>query len=65
MSSHVLSFGPRDHYLELAPRYWRITPARLDREELDREVGWLTVPELPLPTMLSSDAIATPLSPAP
>lgn len=26
--------------------------ARLDREELNREVGWLTIPELPLPTML-------------
>lgn len=28
--------------LELAPRYWRITRARLDRTELDREIGWLT-----------------------
>jgi hypothetical protein len=55
----------RDRYLELAPRYWRITRARLDRQELDREVGWLTLPGLPLPTMLPSDALATPLTSAP
>ncbi len=54
----VLPHWPHDRYLELAPRYWRITRARLDRGELDREVGWLTVPELPLPTMLPSDALA-------
>jgi len=46
---------------ELAPRYWRITRARLDRAELDREVGWLTVPELPLP----SAALAAPPAPVP
>ncbi len=40
------------HYGELAPRYWRIAHDRLDRKELDREIGWLTVPEPPLPTML-------------
>jgi hypothetical protein len=28
------------------------------KAELDREIGWLTVPELPLPTMLLSDAFA-------
>lgn len=28
--------------------------------ELDRELGWLTVPELPLPTRLPSDALAAP-----
>jgi hypothetical protein len=60
----VLPHWPRDRYLELAPRYWRITRARLDRNELDREVGWLTVPELPLPTMLPSVAFAAPPSPA-
>jgi transposase len=46
----VLPHWPRDRYIELAPRYWRITCARLDPDELDREVGWLTVPEQPLPT---------------
>jgi hypothetical protein len=45
----VLPHWPRSRHLELAPRYWRITRARLDRKELDREVGWLTLPELPPP----------------
>ena len=58
----VVPHWPHDRYLELAPRYWRITRARLDRKELDREVGWLTIPELPLPTMLPSAAFATPPS---
>lgn len=61
----VLPHWPRDRHLELAPRYWRITRARLDRKELDREVGWLTLPELPLPTMLPSDLLAASSSPAP
>jgi transposase len=60
----VLPHWPRDRYIELAPRYWRITRARLDRDELDREVGWLTIPQPPLPTMMPSSA-AAPLSPAP
>jgi transposase len=47
----VLPHWPRDRYLELAPRYWRITRARLLAAELDCEVGWLTIPEPPLPTM--------------
>lgn len=46
----VLPHWPRDRYLELAPRYWRITRARLRPDELEQEVGWLTIPE-PLPTM--------------
>src|SRR5206468_13110006 len=47
----VLPHWPRDRYLELAPRYWRITRARLRPDELEEEVGWLTIPEPPLPTM--------------
>lgn len=47
----VLPHWPRDRYLELAPRYWRITRARLRSDELEQEVGWLTIPEPPLPTM--------------
>lgn len=47
----VLPHWPRDRYLELAPRYWRITRARLRPDELDHEVGWLTIPEPHLPTM--------------
>ena len=46
----VLPFWPRDRYIELAPRYWRITRARLDPRELELEIGWLTIPEPPLPT---------------
>lgn len=46
----VLPHWPRERFIELAPRYWRITRARLDSEELDREIGWLTVPEPALPT---------------
>jgi len=46
----VLPFWPRDRYIELAPRYWRTTRARLDPKELELEIGWLTIPEPPLPT---------------
>lgn len=46
----VLPFWPRERYIELAPRYWRITRARLDPKELELEIGWLTIPEPPLPT---------------
>jgi transposase len=53
----VLPHWPRDRYLELAPRYWRITRARLRRDELDHEVGWLTIPE-PLPTMPATNLIS-------
>jgi hypothetical protein len=52
----VLPHWPRDRYLELAPRYWRITRARLRPDELDREVGWLTIPE-PLPTMPAINSV--------
>jgi transposase len=54
----VLPHWPRDRYIELAPRYWRITRARLRRDELDREVGWLTIPEPPLPTMMPASVLA-------
>ena len=46
----VLPHWPQDRYIELAPRYWRITRARLDPIELEREIGGLTIPEPPLPT---------------
>lgn len=45
---HVLPYWPRDRYLELAPKYWRATRARLDPKELERELGPITVPP-PLP----------------
>ncbi|MCW5816756.1 MAG: transposase [Labilithrix sp.] len=44
----VLPYWPRDRYLELAPKYWARTRARLDAEELKLAVGHVTVPP-PLP----------------
>jgi transposase len=55
----VLPHWPRARHTELAPRYWRITRARLRRDELEREVGSLTIPEPPLPTMMPTDALAS------
>ncbi len=43
----VLPHWPRNRYLELAPKYWNGTRARLDVDELAREVGHLTVPPPP------------------
>ena len=40
----VLPHWPRDRYLELAPKYWAATRARLDAAELACELGPLTVP---------------------
>ena len=42
----VLPIWPRDRYLELAPRYWAATRARLDPRELELPVGNVTVPPL-------------------
>jgi len=40
----VLPHWPRGRFLELAPRYWSVTRARLDPAELTAELGPLTVP---------------------
>jgi transposase len=40
----VLAHWPRDRYLELAPKYWAATRARLAPAELAAEIGPLTVP---------------------
>jgi hypothetical protein len=45
----VLGQWPKDRYLELAPRYWAATRARLDPAELAKEVGPLTIPDPALP----------------
>jgi transposase len=45
---HVLPFWPRDRYLELAPKYWAATRARIPAAELAVEIGNITVPP-PLP----------------
>jgi len=42
----VMPHWPRERYLELAPKYWTATRARLDPAELAREVGELTVPAI-------------------
>jgi len=46
----VLPHWPREHYIELASQYWRITRARLVAAQLANELGLLMVPEKPLPT---------------
>lgn len=43
----VLPFWPEDRYLELSPREWAKTRARLDDAELRAEVGTITVPPPP------------------
>jgi len=43
----VLGHWPRDRYIELAPKYWTKTRARLDPVELANEVGPLTIPPAP------------------
>lgn len=40
----VLPHWPDDRHLELAPKYWLATRARLDADELGRELGPLTIP---------------------
>jgi transposase len=46
----VLAHWPKDRYLELSPKHWAATRARLDPAELKAEVGELTIPE-PLPSL--------------
>jgi transposase len=45
---HVLPYWPRDRYLELAPKYWAATRARIPANQLAVEIGDITVPP-PLP----------------
>lgn len=40
----VMPFWPRDRYIELAPKSWTATRARLDPIELARPLGHITVP---------------------
>jgi transposase len=46
----VLPHWPRGRFLELAPRYWTATRARLDPAQLEAELGPLTVPSGASPT---------------
>jgi len=48
----VLPHWPRDRYLELCPRDWPATRARLDAAQLEAELGPLTIPDLaPAPSL--------------
>lgn len=47
----VMPYWPRDRYLELAPAYWAKTRERLAPNELDAELGHITVPPAPLDTI--------------
>jgi transposase len=47
----VMPHWPRDRYLELAPKYWTVTRARLQQDELQRPVGRLSVPPPPAEQM--------------
>jgi len=40
----IVPYWPRDRYLELAPKYWSRTRARLDAAELERPIGHVTAP---------------------
>jgi transposase len=40
----IMPYWPRDRYLELAPKYWAQTRARLDPRELELPLGHVTVP---------------------
>ena len=41
----ILPHWPEDRYLELSPKYWKETRARLNSDELAKEIAPLTVPE--------------------
>lgn len=41
----VVPQWPRERYLELTPKYWAATRERLDPNELDAHIGFVTVPE--------------------
>jgi len=51
----VLPYWPRDRYLELAPKYWARTRARLDDVEMKRPIGHVTVPPLAAEQQPSTD----------
>jgi hypothetical protein len=43
----ILPHWPKDRFLELAPKYWGTTRARLDPRQLAAELGPLDVPDAP------------------
>jgi transposase len=52
----IMPYWPRDRYLELAPAYWAQTRARLDPVELEAELGFVTVPPVPVDTAQQSSS---------
>jgi transposase len=50
----VMPYWPRDRYLELAPKYWAATRARLVEAELALPLGRITVPPAPAPEQQAS-----------
>jgi len=56
----VLVHWPRDRYLELAPKYWAQTRARLDPEQLAAEIGPLAVPPPLFPPTAPTEKQTTP-----
>jgi transposase len=50
----VMPYWPRDRYLELAPKYWAATRARLVEAELALPLGHITVPPAPAPEQQAS-----------
>jgi len=52
--TRIVPYWPRERYLELAPRYWARTRARLDADELAKPIGSVTVPPSPLAEEQSS-----------
>jgi hypothetical protein len=61
----VLPHWPRERYLELAPRYWSATRARLDPNELEQELGPLKIPEPLLPMATAAVPLPAELDPSP
>ena len=51
----IVPLWPRDRYLELAPKYWARTRARLVAKELEDELGPITVPPPPEAEQASAD----------
>jgi len=51
----IVPYWPRDRYLELAPKYWRSTRARLSPKELELPLGHIAVPPPPPKEQPSSD----------
>ena len=56
----VLAHWPRDRYLELAPKHWAQTRARLDSTELANGIGPLAVPTPPAASTIQKAATSGP-----